>query len=114
MALKLRLEVWGRSLVGQFGGDFPDGLRGEGKLVNSDKWSVFSLGAPQLVKSSRAIYLPGTGIIDDDSIFSAKFGTAEEAAEAKVEIINSLRTWENFFCIRKHKEEEPNVYIFGG
>ena len=111
MKLKLRLEVWGRSLVGQFIGDFPDELRGEVKLIGTKSWSVKSCGCPTLSKSNETIYLPGVRVANDNNIFSAKFDTAEEAAEAKVKIIDSLRTWETLFCRRNHKEEE-NIYIF--
>jgi hypothetical protein len=54
--------------------------------------------------------LPGVRVANDNNIFSAKFDTAEEAAETKVKIINSLRTWEQF--LHEDLEEEENVYVF--
>ena len=110
MELKLRLEVWGRSLVGQFLGTFPDELRGKVNFKTAISWSVGSSVSPSIGTSPKIIYLPGISRPADNKVFSYLFDTAEEAAEAKKEIISALRKWEQ--SLHEDFEEEENVYVF--
>jgi hypothetical protein len=111
MRLKLRLERWGRLLVGQFGGDFPDELREKGKFLVSDKyWNVFSFFSPAFDKPTKTIYLPGGRSGNDDLLCSVRFDTTEEAVKAKEEILLSLSFWEQ--SLNRENKEEENVYTF--
>ncbi|MDY6857515.1 MAG: hypothetical protein SWO11_22995 [Thermodesulfobacteriota bacterium] len=110
MKLKLRLEIWENSLVGQFLGAFPDELRGMVNFKTAISWSVGSSVSPCIGMSPKIIYLPGTARTSDNKIFSYLFETAEKAAEAKKEIISALREWEQ--SLHEDFEEEENVYVF--